>query len=134
MTTPREQQFAEHAKVRFERSCTTLDDATRQALRNRRRAVLATVHSGGKGWQRFIPAGAVATVMAIAATLWLGPPPATRWQSENGAISAQAALATAEESAQTLDDDPDFYLWLASEPIADVGFDAVPQFDEESTL
>ncbi len=134
MKAPREQQFAEHAKARFERSCSTLDDATRQALRNRRRAVLAAMHSGGKRWQRFIPAGAVATVMAIAGVLWVGPPPATRWQPEHGAISAQAALATAEESAQTLDDDPDFYLWLASEPIADIGVDAAPQFDEENAL
>lgn len=133
MTTPRERQFAEHAKAQFERSCATLDDATRQALRNRRRAVLAATHSGSTRWQRFIPAGAVATLMAVAGVLWVGPPPATQWQPEHATISARAALATAEESAQALDDDPDFYLWLAGEPIADIGLDAAPQFDEEST-
>jgi len=134
MISPRDQHNAECTQAQFERHCAALDAGTRQALRARRRALLASPSSSAQGaWRRLLPAGAMATMMAIAGALWLAPPP-VQTPPATYPVSTEAALAMAEESAQTLDDDPDFYLWLASEPIADSGFDAAPQFDKERTL
>lgn len=133
MTAPHDQRIIEHAVARFERSCATLDDATREALRSRRRAVLASTAPPAALWRRVIPAGALATMMAIVGAVWLAPP-TTPVQPTASDISVRSALATADETADALDDDPDFYLWLASSPIADSGANATMQPNEERTL
>lgn len=130
MTAPHDQRIIEHAAARFERSCATLDDVTREALRSRRRAVLASTAPPAVAWRRFIPAGAMATMMAIAGAVWLAPP-ATPVQPAASNVSVRSALATANETAGALDDDPDFYLWLASTPVADTGTNATTQSDDE---
>jgi len=105
------------ARARFAQACETLDSATRRALRQRRQALLASAEPRRRvgGWP-LASTGAMATALAIAGAIWLGPGP-TRL-APLPAISAEAAQQAAEETAQALDDDPDFYLWLASEPVA----------------
>lgn len=134
MTSERNLHHAERAKAQFERHCAALDAATREALRSRRRALLAAPASARHtAWQRLIPAGAMATMVAIAGALWLAPAP-TPVQPPTQPISREAALATAEESARALDDDPEFYLWLASAPIAGIESPSAAPFDKERTL
>lgn len=134
MTSEHDLHNAERAKAQFERHCAALDAATREALRDRRRALLATAtHARRTAWRGLLPAGAMATMMAIAGVLWLAPAPSPV-QAPTQAISREAALATAEESARALDDDPEFYLWLASAPIADIASPSAAPFDKERTL
>lgn len=117
MTDRHESELEQRARARFAQSCETLDRVTRRELRQRREAVLASVGERRRSeWRPLAPAGAMATMMAIAGAIWLNPGP-SRLPAAT-AISAEAAQETADETAQALDDDPDFYLWLASEPAA----------------
>lgn len=120
----------QRARARFAQSCETLDGATRRELRRRREAVLSATVPRRAMWRPLVPAGAMATMMAIAGAIWLNPGP-TRLPT-TPAISAEAAQEAADETAQTLDDDPDFYLWLASEPVASDDFTDVPATAQES--
>lgn len=132
MTSERKLHNTERTKAQFERHCAALDAATREALRTRRRALLASPASDGRtAWQRLIPA--MATMVAIAGVLWLAPAP-TPVQAPSQAISREVALATAEETARALDEDPEFYLWLASAPIAGIASPSAAPFDKERTL
>ena len=114
--TPR----TEAIRTVFTRSCDQAPARIRSELAKRRLDLLAgTAAPNRAGWRRpLLPAGALATAMAIAGVLWLGPAPQQAVPSYVDVGFEEARLA-AEESAASLDEDPEFFLWLADAPVAD---------------
>lgn len=115
-----EQKMMDATRAAFTRSCEHVDAHTRAELSRRRAEALSGKRANaGEHWPRpLLPAGALATAMAIAGVLWLGPKPPgidDAWSE----VALQDARATADDTAASLDDDPEFFLWLASEPVAD---------------
>lgn len=115
-------------RARFTQACHNLDGATRQELRKRRESALASAKKVRHGWQPLAPAGALATIVAIAGVVWLSPERIPKPPS----ISAEAAQEAADETAHVLDDDPDFYMWLATEPAASDNYDTQSAAVQES--
>lgn len=128
----RQTELARRAGARFERACAELDADTRSALRRRRAAALGAARRRPYRLLRpLAPAGALAAAAALAVALWVRPVPPRPDDQGPEAISAEAAAATVVETAQTLDEDPEFYLWLVAEPIAPDPFDTTAE-DTES--
>lgn len=122
-----EQKMMAATRAVFSRSCERVDARTRAELACRRAAVLAGNRTtAARHWRPpLLPAGALVTVMTIAGALWLGPKPShidNAWTE----VSLSDARATADEVAASLDDDPEFFLWLASEPVAAADATSLP--------
>ena len=106
-------------RARFAQTCETLDPRTRRELRRRRETALESARTRRPAlWLPLAPASAMAAAFVIALAIWPTPPRSGRLVPAP-TISAEAAQETADDTAQSLDDDPDFYLWLATEPVAD---------------
>lgn len=115
----RETELARRASEHFERACAELDADTRSALRRRRAAAMDSARRRPYRLLRpLAPAGALAAAVALAVALWVRPVPPRPEEPATAAISAEEAAATVVQAAQTLDEDPEFYLWLVAEPIA----------------
>jgi hypothetical protein len=141
------EQLARHASERLRASAEGLDARTRSRLTQARHAALAQAGQadplarwlglGGlqRGWQRWMPAGALAASLLLAALLVLrvpgaGQPPQAVGSLEDAELLADAdGLALAQESNQDLnqESDPaadgafDFYAWAVDADAQDAG-------------
>lgn len=147
MTFPPDEhhELAQKARRVFEAEVEAIDGPTATALRARRREALARSEVRRSPW--WWPAGGMVTA-ALALALWLpradspalpteAPPQTTATNAQTPRASANVpaaeALAQAEASTLELDNDADFYLWLASAPAADLP-DAMPANSNEEGL
>jgi hypothetical protein len=147
MTFPPDEhhELAQKARRVFEAEVETIDGPTATALRARRREALARTTVRRSPW--WWPAGGMVTA-ALALALWLpradspalpaGKPSQTvaanaQTPQVSAAGPAAEALAQAEASTLELDNDADFYLWIASAPAADLP-DAMPANSNEQGL
>lgn len=105
--------FDTHARAAHAGSLEALSPRVRAQLQQRRRAALAASGAGGAvaahrrhGWA-WLGAPALALALAFAAPWRTAHDPAP-------ALPAAASAVAANAAPTTLEQDPDFYLWLAS--------------------
>lgn len=111
---PMDLQTTAAARELFEQASRRLDPATALRLREARRTALAGNGQRRPGLAWGMPAGAfAATVMAVGLAWW--------WPGNEGTVPtgniAETPVSQAELDA-LLDEDPDFYAWLAEAPVA----------------
>ncbi|WP_226470345.1 hypothetical protein [Luteimonas panaciterrae] len=116
----KEHAFKEHAfdaamRQRYAEATTQVSARTQAQLHQRRRQALSTPRRAASPLRRYGLAGATACAALFAAVLGL------QWQQENR-VQPTLAAPSAPISADADDDDgglydqnPDFYLWLASQ-------------------
>jgi len=125
-----------HWRALYREQVDALDPATRNELRLRRRAALANSEARSLA-PRWWPAGGAVAAAALALMVWLPtstPPPPRGLDLGNaeGLAVTPARLAMGEASLATLelDNDSDFYLWLAYAPAET----DTPSHSNEATL
>lgn len=113
--TDKQEQFQAAAKKQLDQGLEQLDEGTLRGLRQARLQALET--SGGVSrWQAWAPGMAVASVVVIAATLWLAVPD-PQLLSAPGFDELDLMV-----DSQSLEfyEDVDFYYWLAMDEVTDV--------------
>ncbi len=104
-------KFENHVSRLFQAQCANTDPAARLKLRNARRSALESLQEHTP-WQWWVPAGATAAMLAAAIFVpWKAQPVL----DEDVMISA---AQSAKVNADLINEDPEFYLWLASAPVA----------------
>lgn len=111
-------QFDRMARASHAQSVQHLSPAVLAGLRRTRQTASAPHHRRGLGWLMAGSAAALALVAALQLQPGTGPEPALP-QPQVASVSAEASareMVDEEVAAMlaTLDENPDFYLWLAS--------------------
>jgi len=132
-------QLEKRAAERLRASADGLDAQTRSRLTQARHAALAQAGQGNpvarwfglaglqRGWQRWVPAGALAASVLLVALLVLrvpgaGQPPQAVGGLEDAELLADAdGLALAQEADPAADGDFDFYAWAVEADAQDAG-------------
>ena len=97
-------RFDELMRARHAQALEHLSPRTRAQLHNRLQAAFAGPRTRPR-WRAWVPVAAVAAALA----LWLP------WRSTQPPASPGAVAPVADDTLATLDETPDFYLWLASD-------------------
>ena len=112
--------FDDAARAHYREAAATLPLALQGRLRAARRAALAGP-SAASAWRLAMPLAAMATaVFALGIGLRMHAPPVTPAATGAGTVATRPAIPSAappgdaEASLLTLEDDPDFYLWLGT--------------------
>lgn len=112
----KEHDFDAAMRQRYAEATTQVSARTQAQLHQRRRQALSTPRRAASPLRRYGLAGATACAALFAAVLGL------QWQQENRAQPTTLATPSTPISADVDDDDgglydqnPDFYLWLASQ-------------------
>ncbi len=118
MNEEQHRRFEQRSRELFADSVQTLDLRIRSRLTQARHAALAQARSSGArpGWLRWAPAYGAAAALAVVVVLWQGHVPADRFaamaDSHNGIEDLELVSST--DQLEFLQDDPEFYEWIAS--------------------
>lgn len=114
MNTPDNDRFDDALRQLHAHAVSRVSAGTSAELHRRRHAVLAQKSPHARRWFGWPAAAALASVLGLAMALGFG-------LQRDEAIPASAPVAAAtdtpdelEDTYATLDENPDFYLWLAS--------------------
>lgn len=107
------------ARELFDASVEGLDAETRSKLNRARQAAVAEVERAQRSpWRTWLPAAAAASVALIAVVLWRMPgngvDPTARSVDPTPAAEVVEMLANG-DGFDVVNDDPEFYKWLASQ-------------------
>ncbi|HXH00858.1 MAG TPA: hypothetical protein VNI56_01525 [Xanthomonadaceae bacterium] len=112
--------FDDAARAHYREAAATLPPALQGRLRAARRAAFAAP-SAASAWRLAMPLAAMATaVLALGVGLRMQAPPVPPAATGAGTVPTHPAIPSAapsgdaEGSLLTLEDDPDFYLWLGA--------------------
>lgn len=118
-------RFDQAMRALHAQSLSNISSGTRARLRVARQAAAASPHAReprrGLGW---VLASGCAAVFALVIGLQLRPTPAPVAPAAEPAIAATPALYDVDGAVAVLDENPDLYLWLASND------DAMPSLEQ----
>lgn len=101
--------FAKKAKQLFDESVDGLDGETRSKLNRGRQAALAELHSGGRRWTQWAPAGGVAVAAVAALVIWTGSMRVP--ELDTPAVASDLEILLTEDSLEMLEN-LEFYSWI----------------------
>jgi len=107
------------ARELFDASVEGLDAETRSRLNRARQAAVAEVERAHRSpWRAWLPAAAAASVALVAVVLWRMPgngvAPTAQFAEPGPAAEVVELLANG-EGIDVVNEDPEFYKWLASQ-------------------